>query len=129
MLKFNMIPEITKQTTKGGHTMTEQVNCQYCGQDIEIAEDTICHCGVELSTTMSLREHVRSLEAGIIALRIQQGKAVEELCRRERMKNMKRDGCHVSNVAFWQNVHGKPGWASRPKSAPARRSIDMAQFD
>ena len=110
--------------------MNEEVTCQYCGTESSIPEDIMCQCGVVLCTTQSLREQLRAYEAQITALRIQQGKVVEELCRRERVKNMKRDGYHVSNVAFWQNVHGRPAWASRPKQTVQRRpAIDMSQFD
>ena len=119
--------QANNKPTKENTTMTEQVNCQYCGRDVAIADDSVCQCGGELSTTQSLREQVRSVEAQIIALRLRQAMAVEELCRRERLRNMKRDGHHVSN--FWQNVIGKPSWAGRPKQPVRSLHIDMAAFD
>ena len=110
--------------------MIERVNCQYCGQDAELKEDKICQCGAELWLTQSLRLRIESFEQQIISLRLQQGKMVSELCSRERLRNAKRDGFHVSNVAFWQGVHGKPGWASRGKQAVRRQpNIDMSAFD
>ena len=108
--------------------MAEQINCAYCGRDTEITEDTLCQCGVELLLTPSLREQIRSLETTITALRLTLIATVEEFCRRERLRNMKRDGFHVSNVAFWHNVYGRPQWADRGKSA-VRSRIDMTQFD
>ena len=108
--------------------MTEQVNCPYCGRDRQITEDTVCLCGVELCQTQTLRERIRSLEAQIIALRIEQGNAVAELCRRERLRNA-RQGRGQTSPAFWQNVHGKPGWADRPKSRqPYAPDVNMADF-
>ena len=109
--------------------MTEQVNCAYCGRDRQITENTVCQCGVELCQTQTLREKVHSLEAQIIALRLEQGKAVSEICRRERLRNT-RQGRGQTSPAFWQNVHGKPGWTSRPKSGQRRAeaAVDMADF-
>jgi hypothetical protein len=111
--------------------MIESVNCTYCGRDTSITEDTTCKCGVELLTTQALRLQITSFEAQITGLRLQQGKAVSEVCRRERLRNAKRDGFHVSNVAFWQNVHGKPAWSAREKSPRTQRqpNIDMSAFD
>jgi hypothetical protein len=110
--------------------MQEQIDCQYCGRQTQITEDCACKCGAELFLTQSLRQLIDTLEKEMIALRLRQGKAIEELCRRERARNMKRDGYHVSNRLFWQNVYGKPQWAGRPKTQQARRPvIDMAQFD
>lgn len=106
--------------------MTEQVNCPYCGHDRIITEDTVCKCGVELYQTQTLRGHIKSLEAQIIALRLEQGKAVSELCRRERLRLVKQ-GQGQTSPAFWQNVVGKPAWASRPK-VRVERSIDMSDF-
>ena len=109
---------------------TESVECQYCGTESSIPEDIMCKCGVMICTTQSLREQLRAYEAQITALRLGQSKVVEELCRRERVKNMKRDGFHVSNVAFWQNVIGRPAWSNRGKSqVRSRPAIDMSQFD
>lgn len=108
--------------------MTEQVNCPYCGRDRQIAEDTVCQCGVELLQTQSLRTRIRSLEQQIIALRLEQGKAVSELCRRERLR-LHKAGQGQTSPAFWQNVYGKPSWASRGKSPrQADMTIDMADF-
>jgi hypothetical protein len=109
--------------------MTEQVNCPYCGRDVQITEDTVCKCGVELLQTQSLRARINSLEAQIIALRLEQGKAVSELCRRERLR-LSKQGQGQTSPHFWQNVYGKPGWASRGKS-PQRRTevaVDMSDF-
>jgi len=106
--------------------MTELVNCPYCGRDRTITEDTVCKCGVELCQTQTLRERIRSLEAQIIALRLEQGKAISELCRRERLRNMKA-GQGQTSPGFWQNVYGKPGWASRPK-ARVECLVDMSDF-
>lgn len=108
--------------------MTEQVNCPYCGHDRSITEDTICKCGVELLQTQSLRAKIRSLEAQIIALRLEQDNAVSELCRRERLRNH-RQGQGQTSPNFWQSVVGKPGWASRPRSGQRPEvQIDMADF-
>lgn len=108
--------------------MTEQVNCPYCGHDRTITEDTVCRCGVELCQTQTLRERIKSLEAQIIALRLEQGKTISELCRRERLRNT-RQGQGQTSPHFWQNVHGKPAWASRPKSGRvADIAVDMADF-
>ena len=106
--------------------MTELVNCPYCGYDSEITEDTACKCGVELAQTQTLREKVRILEAQIIALRLEQGKAVSELCRRERLR-LTRQNRGQTSPNFWQNVHGKPAWADRPK-ARVDCSVDMSDF-
>ena len=106
--------------------MTEQVNCPYCGHDRTITEDTVCQCGVELAQTQSLREKVRSLEAQIIALRLEQGRAVSEICRRERLRNVKQ-GRGQTSPGFWQGVVGKPGWADRPK-ARVHCAVDMTDF-
>ena len=108
--------------------MTEQVNCPYCGHDRTITEDTVCRCGVELCQTQTLRASIKSLEAQIIALRLEQGKAVSELCRRERLRLVKQ-GQGQTSPAFWQNVHGKPSWADRPKSGQRREvNVDMSDF-
>jgi hypothetical protein len=106
--------------------MTEQVNCPHCGHDRQIAEDTVCHCGAELHLTQSLREQAISIEAQIIALRIRQGKVVSEICRRERLRNI-RAGRPPSN--FWAGVIGKPAWAGQRKSPVRSIAIDMAAFD
>jgi hypothetical protein len=113
--------------------MTEQVNCPYCGHDRLIAEDTVCQCGVELCQTQTLRARIKSLEAQIIALRLEQGKAVSELCRRERLRLVKQ-GQGQTSADFWKNpwggpVYGKPGWADRPKSGQRREvNVDMSDF-
>jgi hypothetical protein len=107
--------------------MTEQVNCPYCGHDRTITEDTICKCGVELCQTQTLRERIRSLEAQIIALRLEQGKAVSELCRRERLRNI-RTGQGQTSPAFWQGVYGKPAWADRPRRERKEQPVDMSDF-
>jgi hypothetical protein len=106
----------------------EQVSCQYCGHDREITEDTTCPCGAELWLTQTLQERIRSFEARIISLRMEQGKAVAELCRRERLRNV-RQGCGQTSGNFWQGVVGKPSWAGRPKQAVQSLQIDMAAFD
>ena len=106
--------------------MTEQVNCPYCGHNRTITEDTVCLCGVELLLSQSLRDRIKSLEAQIIALRLAQGKEVSELCRRERLRNQQL-GRGQTSPGFWQDVHGKPSWASRPK-ARIECSVDMSDF-
>lgn len=107
--------------------MTEQVNCPYCGRDRQITEDTVCLCGAELFLSQSLRELIRSLEAQAMALRVRQGKAISELCRRERLRNI-RQGQGQTSPHFWQGVVGKPGWASRPKSGRPEPAVDMTDF-
>ena len=107
--------------------MTEQVNCPYCGHDrIITTEDATCRCGAELCQTQTLRARIRSLEAQITALGLAHIKAVSELCRRERLRNV-RQGRGQTSPVFWQGVVGKPDWASRPKTR-IMHSIDMTDF-
>ena len=110
--------------------MTEEVNCLYCGRDTAITETTQCRCGVMLHQTQELRLMAESLERQIIALRLEQGKAVSELCRRERLR-LHRQGRGQTSPGFWHNVQGKPNWAGQGKSAMRRRpepDINMADF-
>jgi hypothetical protein len=106
--------------------MTEQVNCPYCGHDSQITEDTVCKCGVELYQTPSLRAKINSLEKQIISLRLEQGKAISELCRRERLR-LHKAGLGQTSPGFWAGVIGKPGWADRPK-ARVECAVDMSDF-
>jgi hypothetical protein len=107
----------------------EQVNCQYCGHDRQISEDTTCRCGTELLLTSTLREQLKSLEARIIALRLEQGKAISEICRRERLRNT-RLGKGQTSHNFWHNVVGKPDWAGRTRTqSTSKIEINFAELD
>lgn len=112
---------------------TETVACRGCSTDYSITESILCSCGERVYTTRELKGKLAEMERGIVALKTFAMTVQIELWGRERRRTA-TDAKGKPDRDFWQNVHGRPSWATsgqaKKRKVEAKLSErEMAEFE